>query len=365
LRRYVQEGSYGGKISGYAYWPPGLSLFLAPLIAIAGPQPWVTVLGNLILSCLMVFLTYRLAQASAGETAGKMASFLIAVWPNHIMSVGLASKEQLLLALMTGILLLVLRSTLAQSNRSVAQYAFGAGLLLGAATLTQPAFMLFPSLLVLLDLLRAVNLKILFLRLFCLYAGMILVVAPWTLRNYEVFGKFIPVSTNGGDVFYRSNNPLATGGYIDRGEVDLSQLGELEANQMGYKLGKEWILANPGQFLKLAIKKQMLFLGDDAVGAYESLKRALGKEGITYIFFKGLSNAYWLLIWMLIFLGWITHRQLYYTPGVMLLVLSVLYLLAIDSVFESGARHHVPLSAALAVLAALPFSRIPDKIGTQ
>ena len=33
--------------------------------------------------------------------------------------------------------------------------------------------------------------------------------------------------------------------------------------------------------------------------------------------------------------------------------LAVLYLFAIDSVFESGGRHHVPLIGMLAVLAAI------------
>jgi putative flippase GtrA len=39
-------------------------------------------------------------------------------------------------------------------------------------------------------------------------------------------------------------------------------------------------------------------------------------------------------------------------PGAWLLILSYLYLAAVDSIAESGARHHVPFAGLLAVLAA-------------
>jgi hypothetical protein len=48
------------------------------------------------------------------------------------------------------------------------------------------------------------------------------VVAPWSIRNYRVFDAFVPISTNGGGVFYLANNPLATGHYTDIGEPDLT-----------------------------------------------------------------------------------------------------------------------------------------------
>lgn len=353
----IEYGSYGSEVSGRAYWPPGLPFFLTPFIAIFGPYPWILVLVNLLLSTLTVIFTYLLAKSVADETTGKVASLLMAIWPSHVMGAGLASKEQLVLALITGVLVLFIKSVSEQGKKVSWEYAFGAGLLLGWSTLTQPSFMLFPSTLFLIDLVWAKNLRFPFLRMLVLTLGLIAVVAPWTIRNYEVFGQFIPVSTNGGDVFYRANNPLANGSYIERGEIDLSHLGELDKNRIGYQLGKEWIWGNFPQFLALAVQKQIAFLGDDSIGAYETLKRGLGIEGGTFIFFKGICNAFWLAISMLIFLGWLTRRFLYQTPGVAILTLSVIYLLAIDSIFESGSRHHVPISSVLAILAAFPFSQ--------
>jgi hypothetical protein len=191
-------------------------------------------------------------------------------------------------------------------------------------------------------------------------AGMAVVIAPWTVRNLEVLNAFIPVSTNGGYNFYRANNPLATGGYTPTGEHPLLHLNEVERNRTGYRLGVEWILAQPDQFLALAVKKQILFLGDDGHGASETLKR--GRE-ITplYVVARGLSNLYWLGLWALILLALWLHPRLYQTPGVLLLAFSFFYLLAIDSVFESGPRHHMPAMGFLAILASggLPFDLWP------
>lgn len=61
----------------------------------------------------------------------------------------------------------------------------------------------------------------------------------WTVRNCTIFGTLVIISTNGGDVFYRANNPLATGGFTPIGEKDLKVYkgDELLWNRMGYTGG--------------------------------------------------------------------------------------------------------------------------------
>src|SRR5262249_8317790 len=137
--------------------------------------------------------------------------------------------------------------------------------------------------------------------------AMAVVVFPWTLRNHRVFAAWVTVSTNGGDVFYRANNPLATGGYTQRGEQSLESYDELTRNGVGFRLGKRWIAEHPAKFIALAFRKQILFLGDDAQGAYETLKRGLNIGGLSYAAWKGISNLYWLLVWLLVCLTCITY----------------------------------------------------------
>jgi hypothetical protein len=107
----------------------------------------------------------------------------------------------------------------------------------------------------------------------------------------------------------------------------------------------------------LALRKQVLFLGDDSQGAYESVKRGLGIGGIQYVAWKSVSNLYWLAIWFLILAGlelnW-NHAFRPMTPEFSAIQLSVLYLWGIHSIFESGGKYHLPLIGVVAVLAALP-----------
>jgi hypothetical protein len=176
------------------------------------------------------------------------------------------------------------------------------------------------------------------------------VVLPWTARNHRVLNEFVLVSTNGGGVFYRANNPLATGGFKRHGERQVEHLDELTQNRLGYRWGKEWIREHPVDFLKLSLRKQILFLGDDAVGLYE-LKRSESIGGALYAGGKLAVNAWWWGVWALVLLALVTHPGWTRRPEVLLLLLAILYFWAIHSVFESGGRHHVPLAALLAALA--------------
>jgi hypothetical protein len=47
------------------------------------------------------------------------------------------------------------------------------------------------------------------------------------------------------------------------------------------------------------------------------------------------------------------RRRAALSPDILLLMLSLFYVVAIDSIFQSGSRHHMPLMGTLSVLAAL------------
>jgi hypothetical protein len=96
----------------------------------------------------------------------------------------------------------------------------------------------------------------------------IVLVLPWTLRNYVVFDRFIFVSANSGFNFYMGNNPNATGEFVQdvttpggKAQVDSittffdGHPSHAEADSYLMKIGKAWVLDNPGDALILAGKK--------------------------------------------------------------------------------------------------------------
>jgi 4-amino-4-deoxy-L-arabinose transferase-like glycosyltransferase len=336
-----------------AAWPPGYPFVLLVHFQLLGVSPWAVNVANLLLFTGTMLAVYALARRF-GEATARLATLLLALWPNLIASAGVATKESVIIFLLPVLLLLYLRAGEEPSTGKAAAMRFVAGMVLGYSTLTQPGILLFAGVFAAYELLLRASVLRIAARLALLAAGMLAVILPWSVRNYRVLHTPVLVSTLGGDVFYRANNPLATGGWIKDGERSLRDYDELTRNRLGYQWGKEWVRENPDEFLLLALKKQVLFLGDDSVGVYETLKRGLGVGGKPYALAKLASNVFWWGIWALVLAAFFVRASTSWPrrADVMLFLLTILYFWAIDSVFESGARHHTPLVGLLAILAA-------------
>jgi 4-amino-4-deoxy-L-arabinose transferase-like glycosyltransferase len=359
LARGLVEGhQYGFQNGGLAYWPPGFPLFLATWFYIFGIKPWVPLVANIFLFGGTLLVVDRLAMKIGGASAARLATFLLVPWPTMVMIAGFAGKELLVVFLLC--LTLLIFSYALECSKPGTEIALvgSTGLLLGAMSLTQPSFLLFVAVLLVYDYLRKRNLLRAGVRAVVAVAALSAVVLPWTLRNHRVLRVWVPISTNGGDVFYRANNPLATGGYTPRGEQNLDAYDEVARGKIGFQLGKEWIQAHPVRFLALGVRKEILFLGDDAQGAFETLKRGLGIGGLRYAAWKAVSSLYWWGLWGLILLMLATHWRSSLSRDSLLaaVILSILYLLGIHSVFESGGKYHEPLIGLVAVLAGQAFA---------
>lgn len=363
--RLAQGLTYQTPGGEWAGWPPGYPFLLLVHFKLLGIGTWAVIVSSLLLFIGSVLAVHALARRF-GEGTARLSTLLLAVWPNLIMLGGVASKESVIVFLLPAIFLLYLGAE--ERDRHSPWLARGmrlaAGLVLGYATLTQPALQLLGAALIAYEILRRTPVLETALRFALVLGGMALVIFPWTMRNERVLGEPVLISTNGGSVFYRANNPLATGGYISDGERSLRGYDELTQDRLGYEWGKEWIRENPGAFLRLALQKQILFLGDDSMGAYDTLKRGRGEEGALYAATKLLSNAYWWGIWALILAVFLArgHTLWHRRAEVVLFLLTILYFWTIDSVFESGSRHHLPILGLLAILAAAGVTARQDKL---
>ncbi len=109
----------------------------------------------------------------------------------------------------------------------------------------------------------------------------LLMAAPWTIRNYSVFGKFVLVSANSGFNLYLGNNVNATGEMPQnittpegKAEVDsidrYFQVNTSDVDRDAFLLGmaKEWMIAHPMETLSLWVKKfSMHWWHRDKVGS--------------------------------------------------------------------------------------------------
>jgi 4-amino-4-deoxy-L-arabinose transferase-like glycosyltransferase len=356
-RSVLRDGEYV-TAGSYAYWPPGLPFSLVPTLALLSDHPWVPMLNNLVWFGLALAAAYWLGVLLVDRNLAKIATLLATLWPNLALLSGLAAKELVLVALLPLALGAYVRATITAGGGAT-KWGLLAGVTLGYAALTQPSLLLLPVVFVVYELMRRERWARSSGRVVALLVGMVLVVAPWTIRNYRVLDAFVLVNTAGGNSLYQANNPAATGGYVPGLADDLDQYDELTAARVARQRALKWISENPGRVISLALRKQILLLGDDSSGAYGTLKRGLEVGGVEYGVFKGISNAYWIFILSLVPLAVLRlwSGVLLDRPEIALLMLPLLYALVIHSVFESDGRHHVAAAVPLALIGGLAFGQ--------
>jgi hypothetical protein len=158
------------------------------------------------------------------------------------------------------------------------------GMLCGAAALFSAVLAVPPTLFAIGELASRPGLRLRIARsVFALAVASFLVMSPWVVRNYRVFGRFIPLRSNAALEFRIGNNPAADGRtygrYLSpqqdvgmRGPISpyhprcnqtqlerLKQLGEPAFMDEMALDAREWIFANPTRFVALCLRRFGLF----------------------------------------------------------------------------------------------------------
>jgi len=98
------------------------------------------------------------------------------------------------------------------------------------------------------------------------------VLAPWTMRNHDIHGKLIPISSGGGNSFLTGNNPYATGTwrtlegfenwFAEQARVlgvsDVSSLSETARSSLSREIALQFIQEEPRATAALAARKTFI-----------------------------------------------------------------------------------------------------------
>jgi hypothetical protein len=240
--------------------------------------------------------------------------------------------------------------------------ALAAGLVAGLAVLTQPSLMFLPLLFGLGLLGAGCSVKQTLLRLGAMLIGMIIVISPWTYRNYGIFGEFVAVSTNAGLVLHAGNQRAMVrpveqvGGFITPPMPGKAFENDLAASRWHSAAAFSFIKNNPSDFSMLVFNRLVLTMGDDSDSAYRSLRLTGKVSQNAYLLFKALCNAYWMaLAAFLCSVCWTSRNskeRLQLAPVLIISTAASLYLMAIHGLAEGGARHHMAWAWAYSLLLA-------------
>ena len=362
LRRAItlaEQGTYSEGGMPTAYWPVGYPAFLAGIFTIFGPSLLAARIANLVLASISFWLLYRVAQRSFGdELVARLTVLFLALYPNNAAYVPLLLTETLYT------FLLLAASVALLGGKNWVQVGV-AGLILGLATLVKSQTLLLIPVLAVLAFMRQRSWKA-FADAAIRGAGVLgvamLVLTPWTLRNYSMFGAFIPVSTNGGMALLTGNNPSMVGDYLsDFSEIDplvaqarFSVGDQVAADARARKLAVNWIVSNPMQFARLVPKKLFRLWAPDgeAEWAYQDTPyyRAYAQR---FRLVRILNQAFYvtsLLLCLGASIGLLKRRkepQAWYGLGVVACVT------VISAIFSGQSRYHFPAMPFIMAYAAM------------
>ncbi|MGI8633626.1 MAG: glycosyltransferase family 39 protein [Solirubrobacterales bacterium] len=243
-----------------ARWPPAFTALVGGVYAVVGTHQLAVELLNAVLGAAAVAALYALARHAFGRAGAVAASSALALSPGAVMFTDVLMPETLYTLMVLG----VLGAALAvDPSRRLGALAIGG--LVGLAALTRgEGFLL--ALVPLAAWSTGRQWRALLAPAALLVAGVVLVVAPWTVRNAIALDAFVPVSTNGAQTLWSGHNPTATGGATyPRPELLAPSAGlrgparELRDAEILRADALEWMRSHPGRELEL-IPRKLWFL---------------------------------------------------------------------------------------------------------
>jgi 4-amino-4-deoxy-L-arabinose transferase-like glycosyltransferase len=249
---------------------PGYPAFLAA-ISIPAPvnhAPRRIKIAQALLGAASIWLIAAIAGRAAGPRAAATAAAIAAVYPplvwmpSYVLSETLFSTVALAAALVLGFVAPRASGLAPPTSRLAPRAALFAGAVLtGLGILTRPAMLFFlPFAAVWLWRKRTLADALVFVVLAAVC------VAPWTIRNHRVYGRWIAVASEGGVTFWTGNHPLAVGDgdlaanpAIKRAELAFRAahpgVTAEELEPLYYRDALAWIRSDPAAWLRLLARK--------------------------------------------------------------------------------------------------------------
>jgi hypothetical protein len=336
-----------------AYWPVGTSFLYSVLYRLFGFTYTPIVILNIFLSAAVIALTMALAGRWFGPAVARAAGLLLALWPSQIQfTTVLASELPFVLVLLAALWVWGGECSRVRGRGVLA------GALLAGASYIRPTALLLPAVFA---VLRPPG-RSFFQRLLGL-AGMVapmaVLIVPWAVRNWQVFGRPVLISTNGGANTWMGNNPVTTGGYMAVPEA-APGVNEADRDRQLRDAAVRYIAQHPGRFLVRTLTKLVVLHDRETIGVawnLEGLRSRFSPAMVATL--KVVSTVFW---WGVLAAAGVGVAVLLRRQGWLALCHPVLILWAYFAVLHAVTviqdRYHFPSVPFVAVLAALPLSRL-------
>jgi 4-amino-4-deoxy-L-arabinose transferase-like glycosyltransferase len=327
---------------------PQIMPLYSVLVGLTGPG-WGQLALDVLLSTMMIWQVHHLALAMFGDRrAAALAALAASVYPFFIFYAVVGLTETLYITLLLGAFDCWYRGSFA-----------AAAVLAVLSILTRPTLDPVIPLLILCFALVVHRMSVrAALRQLAVYAAVYCVLmAPWWLHNYRAYGTFVRLNLGSGVMLYTGNNPLNRSGGaldIDRDRARFDNIPDpLIRDRAMWNAGADYIKANPGRFVELAITKFMRF--------WRPWPYAQDYAKPPYVVLSLVSFAPVLGLALVFLAAWGWRERAVIAPVVLLAA----YLTAVHMVLAASVRYRLPLEPFLIILAATAVSRFIPRFGPK
>jgi 4-amino-4-deoxy-L-arabinose transferase-like glycosyltransferase len=270
-----------------AYRMPLFPMFLAGIYFVFGIDPVRAQLLMTLVGVANVALAFLLGRQLGGLFIGLFAASIVAIDPSQIRFSGMLMTETLCVALLTSSLL----ACLWLREYGGLRWAAVVGVLLGCLILTR-VNMLIVVPFVCLWLLRYGKGDLRMRAATCATIALMcsLFLGAWVIRNFTVFGSFVPMTTGGGGVYYGIFNDATTAPQsiwrygIWRSQplpAEIAGLNELARDTWMRATAWSWVRAHPISALQVWLMQPIHFWGIRSNNPLAFLLLLLGIPGIS------------------------------------------------------------------------------------
>ncbi len=381
----AEFGVYGRGTAPSAMFPPGYSFLLVPFVLVLGRSPWAFFITNfLLLAGVSLLLRQVLISLGSEVRHANIAGAFFLLTPNRLMATLLPLSDGPFGLIWTAAFALLLLSNRYPGRRWL---PFAAGCIAGfAAVVRSPGILYIIPLVAGILACRAERWPSRRLRAALLIGGAVLALTPWTVRNYLLWGKAVPVSNNGGFNLAVGNNPsqpVTWNPYCDTSAAlrlsvaDAGGVGWNEAQKDSFLAGLalRYMLSTPGGTLTRGLGKIVRTINSDAYSfgfleTYTNARRLIfplrsefphnrTAANIGQAFYSVYYHALYLLNGVLYYLMLgLTFRFLLTegrrrSPAAIVIIALAVCVAAVVFIFFGLSRYKEPLSAVMVLYVAL------------
>jgi len=317
---------------------PAFPFFLAGVYALFGHSWSAARAAQAVLGAVTCDLIVLLGTALLGYEVGILAGLGYAVYPYAVFWCGFLLSEPLCGLLTTAAVLALIRA------RDSLSWAVLWPFLAGLAALSRP------------------NMGLLFVfgtgwlfwqggrrvrRIFGTVVIFTITLTPWTIRNYQVHHRLVPITTLGGWVLWEGNNPYVDADPSLRGRsaaasklpeaAGTERLSETETDALYFRLAVRFLRDHPDAIPRLVVAK-FLRLWNLFPNLESRWQRLIATTSVSLLFAGFLAG-----LWH----GW--RRRV---AGIVPLLLPVLAVMVTAAVYWADARIRAPAEPVIMLIAA-------------